>query len=71
MDLGKVDKTALKSIIREILKEDISIFKDVIEEILVENQVITSKKEGERRKMLEKMVSDDFDKYDDTFKALA
>ena len=71
MDLGQVDKTTLKSIIKEILTEDTSLFKKVIEEILIENQVIAPKKGDQRREMLEKMISEDFDKYDDTFKALA
>ena len=71
MDLGKVDKITLKSIIREILKEDVNIFKDIVKEILIENQVLTPKNQTTRREMLEKMISEDFDKYDDTFKALA
>lgn len=71
MDLGKIDRTALKALIKEILKEDINLFKDVIKEILIENQVIVSKEQEERRKRLEKMIADDFDKYDEVFKALA
>jgi hypothetical protein len=71
MDLGKIDRVTLKSIIKEILKEDVDMFKDVIKEILVENQVITSKEQASRREKLIKMISEDFDKYDDTFKALA
>lgn len=71
MDLGNIDRIALKSIIKEILKEDITLFKDVLKEILIENQVITSQEQENRRKLLEKMISDDFDKYDDTFRALA
>lgn len=71
MDFGKVDKVVLKSIIREILKEDVNLFKDIIKEILVENQVISDENQATRRAKLEKMISDDFDKYDDTFKALA
>ena len=71
MDLGKVDKITLKSIIKEILKEDVSIFKEVIKEILLENQVITSDDQYKRQERLKKMISDDFDKYDDTFRALA
>lgn len=71
MDLGKIDKSVLKTLIKEILKEDIAIFKDVIKEILVENQVITSKDQENRRKRLELMIDQDFDKYNDVFKALA
>ena len=71
MDLKKVDRITLKSIVKEILKEDVTLFKEVIREILTENQIITSDKEEERRQRLIKMISDDFDKYEDTFKALA
>ena len=71
MDLGKVDKVTLKAIIKEILMEDVSIFKEVIKEILAENQVITSKDQGERRKKLEQLIDEDFDNYDEVFKALA
>ncbi len=71
MDLGKIDKATLKAIIKEILVEDIGIFKDVIKEILAENQVITSKEQENRRKKLEMLIDKDFDNYDDVFKALA
>lgn len=71
MDLDKIDRITLKSIVKEILKEDITLFKEVIREILTENQIITSDKEEERRQRLIRMISDDFDKYEDTFKALA
>ena len=71
MDLGNLDRKALKSVIKEILKEDVSLFKEALRELLVENQVIASSEQNNRRKRLEKMVNDDFDKYDDVFKALA
>ena len=71
MDLGKIDRIALKAIIKEILKEDISLFKDVVKEVLLENQIIASKEQGERRKRLENMIDQDFDKYSDVFKSLA
>ena len=71
MDLGKIDKTVLKSLLKEILKEDITLFKDIIKEILTENQVIISKEQESRRKRLEQLINQDFDKYDDVFKALA
>ncbi len=71
MDLGNVDRARLKTIIKEILQEDISLFKDITKEILIENQVITSNSQEERRRNLEKMIDEDFDKYDDVFKSLA
>lgn len=71
MDLGKIDRNILKSVIKEIMMEDSSLFKEVIKEILAENQLTTLEEQVERRKRLEKMISEDFDKYDDTFNALA
>lgn len=71
MDAKNIDKSVLKAIIREIIKEDISLFKDTIKEILVENQIIVSNEQKERRERLEKLIDDDFKKYDEVFKALA
>ncbi|MFK7809686.1 MAG: hypothetical protein AB8F74_17910 [Saprospiraceae bacterium] len=71
MDLSKMDRTTLKSLLKEIVTEDISLFKKVLKEILQENQIISSKEQEDRRKKLERLINDDFDKYDDVFKALA
>ena len=71
MDIQNIDKSVLKTIIREIIKEDISLFKDTIKEILLENQIIVSTEQKERREKLEKLIDDDFKKYDEVFKALA
>ncbi len=71
MNMEHIDRMELKTIIREILKEDISLFKDVIREILAENQIITTTEQAERRKKLERLIDEDFDKYDEVFKALA
>ncbi len=51
--------------------EDMDLFKETIKEILAEHQIITTEDQAERRKKLEKMIDDDFDKYDEVFKALA
>jgi len=71
MDVSNLDRNQLKSIIREILKEDIGLFKDIIKEILIDNQVITTDEQQQRRARLEKLIDEDFDKYDDVFKSLA
>ena len=71
MSMEHIDKVALKTLIKEILKEDISLFKEVIREILAENQIITTAEQAERRKKLERLIDEDFDKYDKVFKALA
>ena len=71
MNMQEVDRTVLKSVIKELLIEDLSIFKDIIRELLIENQVIVDKEQENRRNKLERMISDDFDKYEDVFQALA
>jgi len=71
MGIENIDRDSLKLLIKEILKEDISLFKEAIKELLIENQIITSETNENRRKRLEKFIEQDFDKYDDVFKALA
>jgi uncharacterized membrane protein len=53
------------------MNENRSLFKEIIEEILIENQVIISENQAERRKRVERIITKNFDKYDDVFKALA
>ncbi len=71
MEIIKVDRAALKDVIRELLIEDSKIFKDIIEEIFRENQIIVSDEQLERRKRIETMIQEDFDKYEEVFKKLA
>ncbi len=71
MNLENLDRTTLKEIVKELLKEDIHLFKEAIKEILIENKVLETKEHGKRREKLKKMIGDDFDKYDDAFNELA
>jgi len=71
MELGKLDRATLKSVLKKILKEDINLFKEVLKEILAENQVISSENQADRRKKIESIINDDFTRYEDVFKALA
>jgi len=71
MNLENIKKEELKILIKEIIKEDRNFFKEIIKEILIENQVIVSDEQAARRKKLEAMINEDFDKYNDVFKALA
>lgn len=64
-------KKALKSFFKEILLEEPKFFKEILTEILEENQVSSSDEQAERRKKIEAMIDEDFDKYDEVFKALA
>lgn len=64
-------KKALKSFFKEILLEEPKFFKEILTEILEENQVSGSDEQAERRRKIEAMIDEDFDKYDEVFKALA
>lgn len=71
MDISKVDKVALKSILREILIEEPTLLKAIIKEILVENEIIETSDQAKRRKKIEQLIDTNFDKYEEVFKALA
>jgi len=68
MNTVKVDRATLKAAIKEILLEDRSILKDVVKEILAEH--LKQAKE-ERLKKLDKIIDEDFEEYDEVFRALA
>ena len=57
--------------IAETLFENPKYFKEIITEILIENQIIINEEQATRRKRLEEMIEEDFDKYDVVFKSLA
>ncbi len=61
----------LKTVVLELMTERKDFFKGILREILAENQIIVSKEQAERRARLEGYISEDFEKYDEVFKALA
>ena len=71
MNIQNIDRAILKSIIQEIIKEDVTLFKETIKEVLIEHQVIVAEEQVERRNRLERFLDDDFERYDEVFKALA
>jgi hypothetical protein len=71
MNSHNVDKEALKFVVAEIIMENPKYFKEIIREILLENKIIVDEEQAERRKRLEKMINEDFDKYDEVFQSLA
>jgi len=73
MNTDRVDKITLKSIVREILREEPDLLKEIIKEIFVENEIIKTHtdEQAKRRKRLEKLIDTTFDEYDEVFKALA
>ncbi|TXB60562.1 hypothetical protein [Phaeodactylibacter luteus] len=71
MNIGKVDKEVLKSVITEVLIENPNYFKEILTEILSENSIIDSNVRNKRSNRLEEMIQEDFDKYGEVFKSLA
>lgn len=71
MNIEKVDKEVLKSVITEVLIENPKYFKEILSEILSENSIIEWNAKNERSSRLKEMIKEDFDKYEDVFKSLA
>jgi len=71
MNIEKVDKEVLKSVITEVLIENPNYFKEILTEILSENSIIESNTKNERSSRLKEMIQEDFDKYGEVFKSLA
>jgi len=71
MNIEKVDKEVLKSVITEVLIENPNYFKEILTEILSENNIIESNTKNERSSRLKEMIQEDFDKYGEVFKSLA
>ena len=78
--IEKLDKTGLKNMIKEVLKEDKTFLKEIINEILIEEKLIAPKPEDEdeellkaqkRRKRVIQIINNNFYNYDSVFKALA
>lgn len=71
MNIENIEKETLKKVITEFLFENPAYFKKIIEEILLENNFNTPEEKTHKRKILEKMIDEDFEKYDEVFKSLA
>jgi Tfp pilus assembly pilus retraction ATPase PilT len=71
MNIEKVDKEILKSVITEVLIENPNYFKEILTEILSENSIIKSNVNNNRSSRLKEMIQEDFDKYGEVFKSLA
>ncbi|MEQ8706157.1 MAG: hypothetical protein RIC19_19655 [Phaeodactylibacter sp.] len=71
MNIEKVDKEVLKSVITEVLIENPNYFKEILTEILSENSIIDPKVKNNRSSRLKEMIQEDFDKYGEVFKSLA
>jgi len=64
-------KEDLKNLIKSVLKEDKSLLKEVITEILIENKVLDQDDNNDRQSKINRLIQSHFDTYDDVFKKLA
>jgi len=71
MNLQDIDRTKLKSVVAEILLENPEYIKEILVEILEENNMITSDDVQKKKAKLEQLIKEDFDKYEVVFKSLA
>ena len=69
--LQLTDRALLKSVLSELMQERQDLFKEILKEILLENQIIVSPEQASRRERLETLIREDFDKYKEVFKAFA
>ncbi len=71
MNLDQTDRSVLKEVLKEILKEDVSLFKQALREILAEHQSDQPVHQENREEKIKQLLSEDFDTYEEVFKALA
>ena len=65
------NKETVKAFFKEILLEDPIPLINIIKEIIMDADLLREVLEEKRRKTIEAMIEEDFDKYDEVFKALA
>ena len=72
MNSVNVERDILKSVVTEVLTENPALLKEILVEIFSEFKLISSKELDDKRvSKLKEMINEDFDKYDEVFKALA
>lgn len=71
MDFAQLNRADKKKLLEHFLQEEPSLLKDVLLEILQEQDIIPSQEYLERQKKLEAIIEGTFDKYEEVFKRLA
>ncbi len=71
LSLENFDKKNLKKLIKEVLQEEPSLLKSLINEVLIENDLIPLPDSEPRTKRFEMNLEDDLDSFGDVFKAIA
>ena len=70
MKASEIDKAVLKELIKEVLREDISLFKTALKELIAEEKEEASSKE-DRFSKIKSLIQEDFDEIKDVYEALA
>jgi hypothetical protein len=65
------NRELVKSVILEVLRQDPTLLKSVVKEVLMENNIVVSAEQAENRKEIEKMILEDFEEIGDVYKSLA
>jgi hypothetical protein len=71
VDLTNLDKDTLKSLIKEVLKEEPQLLKSLISQVLIENDLIPLPDSEPRTKRFNMNLDDDLEGFGDIFKAIA
>ncbi len=71
LSLENFDKRTIKRLIKEVLQEEPSLLKSLINEVLIENDLIPLPDSEPRTKRFEMNLEDDLDSFGDVFKAIA
>lgn len=71
LDLENIDRSALKNLIKEILRENPELIRPLINDVLVENDLISLPDSEPRTKRFEMKLDDDLESFGDVFKAIA
>lgn len=65
------ERELLKSVVLEVLRQEPSLLKAVVKEVLIENNIVVSTEQDARRKEIEEFIQADFEEIGDVYKALA
>jgi hypothetical protein len=66
-----LDRASLKTLIVSLLKSDDELCVEVFHDITESNPELLKSNKTEKRKKLEQIIKEDFEEYDEVFKALA
>jgi hypothetical protein len=71
VDLNNLDKDTLKSLIKDVLKEEPQLLKSLISQVLMENDLLPLPDSEPRTKRFNMNLDDDLEGFGDIFKAIA